>query len=317
MVTSTSTNKNGSPAFNDWRETFAEGWSNPTSDQSTLNCVFQPSRPEHTSGQPDILPFEDLAELQAIFDTLRLPSSYFQVASGVAGFAQSHSFRNDKGAPTRHEMIGHCVSRQGDWALALSHDSATRVTSVFWSVEKTIDSKALLDDFHAFQKYASHPMLIPCIMFASSLRTTEARRRSIKERLTKLESTIAHISQQEARAFDHDVKSYGYSEQTQSLESLLQVLHSCRKDQSSRKGRYKFWRSVVDSIGEGFEYIEAVMAAAPDVHLLEAHEELKRWVDVNEKKLESLMARDEDHVQRVDGVSHMVYNSLYQCCRTY
>jgi hypothetical protein len=48
------------------------------------------------------------------------------------------------------------------------------------------------------------------------------------------------------------------------------------------------------------------MADSPDVHLLEAHGELKRWVSVNDKKLESLMARDEDHVSRMENVSYMV-----------
>ena len=292
--------------FDDWRAAFADGWNNRSSDQSILNCIFQPSRPPHVSGQPDALPFQDLAELRSVFDTLKLPSSYFQIASGSVGSAQSHTTYDSGDRPYRHEMIGHCVSRQGDWALALSHDASKRVTSVFWSVEKSIDSKALLDDFHAFQRYSSHPMLIPCIMFASSLRTSEERRRSIKDRLVKLEGTIAQISVKEAHAFDHDMRSYGRSEHPQSLETLLQILHSCRKDQSSRKGRYKFWRSVVDSIEEGFKYIEAIIAESPDIHLLEAHRELRRWVSVNEKKLDSLMARDEDHVDRVENVSHMV-----------
>ena len=258
------------------------------------------------SGKPDTLPFQDLAELRSVFDTLKLPSSYFQIASGSVGSAQSHTLYGSENRPCRHELIGHCVSRQGDWALALSHDTSKRVTSVFWSVDKPIDSQALLDDFHAFQHYASHPMLIPCIMFASSLRTSEERRQSIKDRLVKLEGTIAQISVKEAHAFDHDMRSYGRSEHPESLETLLQILFSCRKDQSSRKGRYKFWRSVVDSIEEGFEYVEAMMADSPDTHLLEAHTELRRWVRVNDKKLESLMARDEDHVYRVENVSYMV-----------
>lgn len=258
------------------------------------------------SGKPDTLPFQDLAELRSVFDTLKLPSSYFQIASGSVGSAQSHTLYDSENRPCRHELIGHCVSRQGDWALALSHDTSKRVTSVFWSVDKSIDSKALLDDFHTFQNYASHPMLIPCIMFASSLRTSEERRQSIKDRLVKLEGTIAQISVKEAHAFDHDMRSDGRSEHPESLETLLQILFSCRKDQSSRKGRYKFWRSVVDSIEEGLEYVEAILADSPDKHLLEAHRELKRWVRVNDKKLESLMARDEDHVYRVENVSYMV-----------
>jgi hypothetical protein len=306
MVTSEAAPSSQTSTFGDWRRASVEGWCDKFTDQSILDCVFQSTRPKHVSGQPDFLPFKDMTELRSVFDTLKLPSSYFQIASGSVGTAYSHTFHDTRNRPSRHEMISHFMSRQGDWALALSHNASERVTSVFWSVEKTIDSKALLDDFHAFQNYASHPMLIPCIMFASSLRTSEGRRRSIKDRLVRLESTITHISEKEAQACEHDARPDDSSEQAQSLEALLQTLHSCRKDQSSRKGRYKLWRSVVDSIEEGFKYVEAVMADAPDGHLLEAHKELRRWVSLNKEKLESLMARDEDHVYRVENVSHMV-----------
>ena len=245
--------------------------------------------------------------MRAVFDTLRLPPSYLQIASGTAGSAQAHSFR-DGGRPTRHEFIAHCLSKQGDWAIALSHHAAERVTSVFWSVDKTIDSPLLLSDLQNLEKYASHPMLIPCIMFAANLRMGEERRRSIKDRLQQLERVITQISQKEASSYDHDPQTYDHYEQPQSLEMYFQVLHSCRKDQSSRKGRYGFWRSFVEAVDDGFKYFEDVMADHPDAYQRKAHEELRRWFKVNNNKLESLMARDEDHVYRVDNVSHMVNN---------
>lgn len=157
-------------------------------------------------------------------------------------------------------------------------------------------------------------MLVLCIMFAAELRMSEQRRRSIKSRLRELESCLRQNILDEASspassAFDRDGKGPRGGEQTQqpqSLETHFQVLHSCRADQSSRKGRYRFWRSFAESLEEGFQYVESLMAASPDAHLLEAHQELRRWVDVNDKKHASLMARDEDHVCRIDNVSHMV-----------
>lgn len=250
--------------------------------------------------------------MQSVFETLRLPSSYFQIASGSAGSAQAHTIRDGGGLPVRYELIAHCLSKQGDWAIALSHDAKCSVTSVFWSVDKKIDSSLLVDDFKEFRAYASHPMLIPCIMFAASLRMSEQRRQSIKHRLQRLETTIQQISEKEAVSYEESARAYNGYEQPQSLESLFQVLHSCRKDQSSRKGRYGFWRSYVDAIESGFGYVEE-LGVISDAHILEAHEELKRWLDVNDNKLESLMARDEDHVYRIDNVSHMVRAERLHC----
>lgn len=295
------------PAFDGWKTRVSGGWLDTSDAQSVLNCIFQPTRHEHVSGRPDILPFENLTELQLVFDTLKLPSSYFQIASGSVSTTHSHTFVDSPSRPCRYEMIAHLVSRQGDKASALSHDASKQVTSVFWSVDKKIDTKSLLDDFHTFQVYASHPMLIPCIMFASSLRTSEECQRTVKVRLTELESTITRISVKETQAVEHDLLSHHHHpKHSESLESLLQTLHGCRKEQSSRKGRYKFWQSVIISIDEGFKYVEALLVDMPDAHLLEAHLELMRWVSINKTKLEGLMARDEDHVYRVENVSHMV-----------
>jgi hypothetical protein len=198
------------------------------------------------------------------------------------------------------------LSKQGDWAIALSHDAAKRATSVFWSVDDKIDSVPLLEDFRDFQGYASHPMLVPCIMFAANLRMSEQRRHAIKDTLQSLESAIQQISQKEASSYDRDAEAYDHYEQPPSLEIYFQMLHRCRKDQSSRKGRYGFWRDFVGAVEESFKYIEDLMTVSQDDWLLEAHNELRRWIAVNDKKLESLMARDEDHVYRVDNVSHMV-----------
>jgi hypothetical protein len=302
----------------DWRTAFADTWNDNTERQSTLNCIFQPTRPQHISGSPDPLPFASKSEAQTVFATLRLPSSYFQMAHGTAGSTQAHTTRHQHpGRPERYEFTAHYNTRLGDWALALSHDAERRVTSVFWSVDKKIDSAALLDDFNDFKQYALHPLLVPCIMFAANLRVNEQRQRSIKNRMHELESCLRQNILEEASpassSFDRDGKvprgPRRDGEQTQpqqSLENHFQVLHSCRADQSSRKGRYRFLRSFVESLEEGFEYVESLMAASPDAHLLEAHLELRRWVDVNDKKHASLMARDEDHVCRIDNVSHMV-----------
>jgi hypothetical protein len=126
-----------------------------------------------------------------------LPPSYFQIASGTAGFTQAHIFRNPE-QPQQLEFIAHCLSKQGVWAIALSHDAAKQVTSVFWSVDDKIDSALLLKDFCNFQLYASHPMLVLCVMFAANLRMGEQRRHTIKDTLQSLEGAIQQISQREA-----------------------------------------------------------------------------------------------------------------------
>jgi hypothetical protein len=298
-----------SSTFQDWRQAFHRTWEHSPGTQRALNCVFQCTRPPHMSGRPDYLPFANRTETKAVFDTLRLPPSYFQIASGTAGSAQAHIVHSH-GRFYQLEFIAHCLSKQGDWAIALSHDATKGVTSVFWSIDEKIDSVSLLKDFRDFQRYASHPMLIPCIMFAANLRMSEQRRHTIKETLQSLESAIQQISQREASSYDHNSEAYDHYAQPQSLETYFQMLHRCRKDQSSRKGRYGFWRDFVGAVEEGFKCVEKLMADTPDEHLLEAHEELKRWIAVNDKKLESLMSRDEDHVYRVDNVSHMV-------CRIY
>jgi hypothetical protein len=304
----------------DWRTAFADTWNDNTERQSTLNCIFQPTRPQHISGCPDPMPFTSKSETQAVFTTLRLPSSYFQMAHGTAGSTQAHTTRQQHpGRPERYEFTAHYNTRLGDWALALSHDAERRITSVFWSVDKRIDSVALLDDFNDFKQYALHPLLVPCIMFASNLRVNEQRQRSIKKRMRELEiclqqNILEEASPASSSAFDRDGKVSGgprrHGDQTQppSLETHFQVLHTCRADQSSWKGRYRFWQSFAESLEEGFQYVESLMAASPDAHLLEAHQELRRWVDVNDKKHASLMARAEDHVCRIDNASHMVFS---------
>jgi len=138
------------------------------------------------------------------------------------------------------------------------------------------------------------------------MRMSIQRRNSIKATLQKLEDVIRHISAKEASSYDHDSASNDHPEQPQSLETYFQMLHRCRKDQSSRKGRYEFWRSFVRAVSTGFSYVEDHLIYGEDVHLLEAHEELKAWFTLNDNKLQSIMARDEDHVNRVDDVSHLV-----------
>ncbi|KAL1586919.1 hypothetical protein WHR41_04177 [Cladosporium halotolerans] len=295
----------------EWRNAFLETWNNQESCLSVLNCVFQSARPPHVSGRPDSLPFASHSEVQSVFDTLRLPSSYFQLASGFAGSAQANIIGDSGGLPVRYELIANCLSKQGDWAIALSHDAKCRVTSVFWSVDEKIDSSLLIDDFQEFQPYASHPMLIPCIMFAASLRMSEQRRQSIKRNLQRLETAIEQINKKEAASDGESAHAQDSFEQPQSLEFMFQLLHSCRKDQTSRKGRYGFWRSFVDAVESGFGYMEE-SGLISDTHILEAHGELKRWLAVNGNKLESLMARAEDHVCRVDDASHMLYSLMEQ-----
>lgn len=263
--------------------------------------------PPHVSGRPDYLPFADFDEVLAVFDTLRLPSSYFQIANGTPGSVHSHTYRDSHNHPIRYYMIAHCISKQGDWAIALSHDAAKMVTSVFWSLDAKIDQHAMIGDLHEFRAYVSHPMLIPCIMFAANLRMSEQRRHSIKDGLQTLESRIGQINGTKSFSCDHKDQANATYDQPLNLEAWLGLLQSCRQDQVSRKGKSCFWQSFVDAMEEGFSYYEQSLPPTNATHLLQVHKELKSWVALIERNLESLMARDEDHACRLDNVSHMVW----------
>lgn len=279
---------------------------NRESEESVLKCILQRSRPQHVSGRPDDLPFRDATQARCIFAEMGLPSSYFQIADGSAGSAQSHTIRDPHGTVSGYELIAHCISKQGDWAIALSHSIPVRQTSVFWSVDSRIDSGLLLTDLHDFQHYALHPMLVPCIMFAGNLRSNEQRRQSIKERIQKLEAAVRRFSSQDSSVTDFDLHTLDGQKQPEELESLFEMLNSCRKDQTSREGRYEFWRNCHEAIDDGFKYTEAWLKDAPDEHMLRAQDELWRWKAVTHRKLESLLARDKDHISRVESISNMV-----------
>lgn len=103
----------------------------------------------------------------------------------------------------------------------------------------------------------------------------------------------------------YDIKKKIYKKRPQSLASLFRTLQTCRKDQSSKKGRYGFWHDLAESIQEGFEFL-AREREDSTIDMLTAHEELRRWYVLNKKKLESLASRDEDHTQRVDHLTQMV-----------
>lgn len=98
---------------------------------------------------------------------------------------------------------------------------------------------------------------------------------------------------------------------SRSLENLSRVLHTCRKDQASREGREKFWKTFVSAIEGGFEYFEEMMAYSTSKDLQVAHQSLKQWASINKEKFESLLARDRDYVCRVDNLSDIASIHLF------
>nr|OQO19916.1 hypothetical protein B0A51_10531 [Rachicladosporium sp. CCFEE 5018] len=180
------------------------------------------------------------------------------------------------------------------------------------NVDSRFDADELIEDLGAFKHCAAHPLLVPCIMFAANLRMSEKRRQSIKERLHRLEHSISELARVDALSDANDFTRTREDADSQRLETLYEVLHSCRKDQASREGRYGFWRECNGALDEGFKYVDLLMLQATTVPLRVAHDELLQWKNVAYHKFESLMARDKDHVNRVNTVSDLLSSLVQQ-----
>jgi hypothetical protein len=174
------------------------------------------------------------------------------------------------------------------------------------SVDERIKSTEIVQDIQDFQNSASHAMLLPCIMLSTTLKLAIQRRRSLKERLQWLENSIKSIDRNGSGNLNLNFSTTEYEKTQQDLDSFFKVLESCRKDQESRKGMYEFWRSCKSAIDNGFCYAEEVLANATDEGHFRIHQDLKKWATVTWQRLESLKARDKDHIVRVDNASFMV-----------
>lgn len=275
--------------------------------RGTLRCILQRNRPEHVSRRPDNLPFENANTLRRVFAKLDLPTSYLQVSDGLPCVTHSQIVHSHRGQAIRYEFIAHCTTKEGNWSMALSHDAKAAYTSVFWSVDDRVNSDALLDDLGMFRKYAHHPMLLPCVMFASNLRAAVGRRNTIKEKLVSLEQTILSINTNVVQTSEAQSRlAQKCPDGSEGIENLFNLLHNCRRQQDSREGRYEFWRSFHAAILDGFEYTEHALSCTPAQDLHNAHSELRQWTSITWQKLESLKARDKDYINRANDASDMV-----------
>lgn len=247
-----------------------------------------------------------MSSIQEIFGSLDLPASYFEVADGSPATVHSYINYNKDREPSSLELVAHCVAKQGDWAIALKHSAATSSTSVFWSLQERIDSSTLKEQLNAFSQYSMHPMLIPCIMLSATLEMALQRRHSIKNRLNRIEKAVARISEEVTATSKMRPQQYIPDEDTYDLEYLFGLLHGCRNDQVSRKGRYDFWASCNEAIEQGFKYAAEALPIGSSDQYHQAHSDLQKWKSLTWQRLKSLMARDEDHNSRVDNVSYMV-----------
>lgn len=271
---------------------------------SLLKLVFQPHRPQHVSGRSDKLPFRNRNALQRTFNVLHLPYSYLHVADGFPTLVQCDFCLDDNGKPLRCNFIVHCVQKQGDWALALSHDTKSMRTTAFWSVEGSkgiIQADRLVDTLKTLRKFSIHPMLIPCIMFNETLRLGIKRRNDTKMKINAIEARLRALEAADlaaAQTEPHDDRT--------NLASLFQILLECRREQQSSEGRYELWKSFRTALAEGMDYFELTI---PQIHhgpSAQAHADLKLWASMISLRLESLKACDIDHISRIDNVSDMV-----------
>ena len=275
--------------------------------RGALQCLFQRDRPEHFSRFPDKLPFESKSICQNIFTALDIPTSYLQIADGNPAVAVAHRLPGRNRSHSRFEFISHCITKQGNWALSLSYEAQSRITSMFWSVDDRIDSHYLLEELRAFQDHAYHPLLVPCIIFASILRSNIDRRNSIKERLQLLENRILAINKRvvQSDAGEEQVL-LGWDEEPDGVGNLFELLQGCRRDQGSREGRYAFWSSFHTAMLDGFDYFDEAVNCVQDIDIHKTNLELKQWAAITWQRFESLKARDKDHISRVDNASNMV-----------
>lgn len=286
-------------------------------ERSCLRCILQRSRPSHTSGRPDPLPFRNAETTRNVFRRLRLPTSYFQVADGSPATVYSYTTCTSSGDATKYELVAHVLTKQGDWAMALAHDLGDDSTSVFWSVDSRIDSATLKEDLFALQECAIHPMLIPCIMLAATLRMAIQRRHSIKGRLDWIEKRVARMSEIMAISSERAKDEGDDPADSPSSGELFELLNSCKKDQESRKGQYEFWNSFNEAIEEGFKYAHIMLSSKPSERHFKAHRELKKWKSLTWQRIRSIMARDGDHNNRVDNVSYAVCSCFFHHTERY
>lgn len=272
---------------------------------STLRCIFQRTRPQHISGVADPLPFRDEGTLRYVFESLDLPSSYFQIADGSLATVLAHTHVQNEGM-YQFELVAHCLTKQGDWAMALSHRSDTLTTSVFLSVDRRVRSDLLTDDLKLLSDYSVHPMLLPCIVFSATFRMAALRRTVIKGKVSRLEKALARITSRQTPKSDAYHSMETFEDEGEGVSHLFELLQGCRNDQASRKGQSDFWKSYNDAIDEGFRYTTRLLAISHNEQLFKAHKELQHWKMFIWQRLQSLNERDKDHANRVDNLSHMV-----------
>lgn len=271
----------------------------------TFRLIFQKERPLHVSGQQDLLPFTDVRTLKSIFARTELPPSYFQIADGSSATALGYTTYEMKGErqPVRFELVVHCLTKQGDWAMALSHRAKTGDTSAFLSTDRRVKSTLITDELKRFSDHAFHPMLLPCIVLSMTFHMATQRRQVIKDKLNRLEQTLLSIISRPFVTPASKVLAEGGDNEIAFLFGLLQ---SCRKDQDSRKGRTDFWNSLHAAIKEGFEYSEKSLAVSDNKRIFKGHQNLHQWMTLVWQRLQSLNERDQDHIDRLEDLSHMV-----------
>jgi hypothetical protein len=258
------------------------------------------------SGTPDNLPFPNATAMRSTFEQLDLPLSYYQICDGSLTLAFSFIKRDPTGKAVGYNFAAHRITKQGDWTIALSHSATLSTTSAYLSTEACVDSSKIIRDLEEYKNDANDPTLLLCIMFYSIARDAKQRRRSLKDRLHRLEDAIKNFDRK--ASFDGTVGSASndYDKNGQDLESFFKILESCRKDQDSRNGRYEFWRSYKDALDRGFKYTKEIMSNSPNDSIFGSHQEHKEWVALTREKLQSLKARDQDYTTRLDNASFTV-----------
>lgn len=125
--------------------------------------------------------------------------------------------------------------------------------------------------------------------------------------MNTFEETIRLITQKAAKTTDEDFQEFNwYLKQPGGMETMFELLESCRREQASRKGRYQYWHMLYSAILQGIDYAEHSLSHVPREDFRQAQSNLKQWMAITWMKFETLMARDEDHIARVNDAFDMV-----------
>lgn len=271
---------------------------------------YKDELPRHKKGRSGILPFESMQAMKKVFQDFGLPSSYFKICDGALTVVVPYTNRDRSGSATAFEFVAYYVGKHGDWAMALSHNLKSWSTSAYLIADNFFDLDTFLKSSPGLQKFASHPMFLPCIMFFETLKAALTRRDDLKDKIFELKDEIKEISKTLKANFHSATFTENYDQAQKHLNYCSELVEECRRLQEYRKGRYQFWRSFKRAIYLGLKYAQEGLKRRPHRARFDAHRDLEKIVKSTWIELQSLKPRETDLLNLVKNADYKVKASF-------